>query len=446
MKAFTSIPITTERFVAPIGALAALAAVTAALVQPRAAISGLGLMLVLAALVRRPLTTLIALPVATLIFLGRPASVFPGNFPLVDASVFVAAIFVWPHIRASLRENRGLRFCLAAWLVWIVLTLIKLPSGIRDNGALALRDALIAFEFGAIFVAAGVWRLRSSETRAAVNGLLGLAAFLAPLYLLRNHLPVELFQFSNVGVAGCAMLAAGLASRRLLPRAVLGAAALAAITLSQARMTYLAAFAVLACWAAFRTRRRSGAAPAAGLALLLGLFLLASPLLPQTEGRLGAVSISAIGQQLSSLVRDEGVLSGSISDRRIWWSDRVDRWERNPSLLLTGEGLGSDLLGGFRDPAGNLVRKPHNDYLEASARLGLLGGLALLLISLFGISRVPRLMGSGELWHAGLAGWLIAAAMTAMAQPYFAYAHGAVTTAAAIGLAASVRQTRDRTT
>ena len=95
-----------------------------------------------------------------------------------------------------------------------------------------------------------------------------------------------------------------------------------------------------------------------------------------------------------------------------------------------------------------MVRKPHNDYLEAYARLGVLGLAALLATLALALGQVVagarRLRGSTSqfLW------WVVATAtvslIVAATQPLLAYVYGTLPLFAVLGAGLAIAATERR--
>jgi O-antigen ligase len=117
---------------------------------------------------------------------------------------------------------------------------------------------------------------------------------------------------------------------------------------------------------------------------------------------------------------------------------------------LVGVGLGPDLIRSVPGTNSQL-RKPHNDYLEVFARLGvpaLIAFVGMLFTATFGVLRAAR-RARGE--AAGLLWWIFAVVVVflliAATQPLLAFPYGTIPlfTLLGAGLALANRGTRDPT-
>ena len=382
---------------------------------------------------------------------GLSSFVVAGAVPLADAAVGLMILARGRALAHSLRVSRTTRFLIYLWVLWLLYSSIQLYADISVYGSLAARDWLITLEFGALALGASLATGRTGDQRSdrIFPKLVDVVAAFTLLYPVKDYLgssfgqPASevIFNFGNVGVAGAALLVCGSAQvgARKYFWTLSGALG---ILFSQGRMIYLVVPAVLiALWISQRNSESSqenGRSPGRRIQLSTSVLVLAiglglASLIPSTGGRLGEVSAAGIGEQVTSVFSSENAVAGSIDDRRRWWSDIASRIQDDPALLIHGRGYGPDLLSGFTNIDGELVRKPHNDYLETLARVGLIPAGALVIIVGTGLWLAwLRAQGGRSLVYVMLA-WLAAAAGTAFAQPYFAYAHGAVPVAVIIG-------------
>jgi hypothetical protein len=382
-----------------------------------------------------------------LVTVARTASTaaIAGVVPIV---VVAAAYVAWVYrsaMKAVLQASARLRFILVVTAIWCAWTVVRLCLDLPVYGALAARDALISFMFfGVILGAALSWRFEATGVSTFIRRLALVGAAYALLYPFRGILPPalrEYIDFSNIGVLGVALLALALwGGGRAFQRGFFLVAAVVAIVVSQGRMIYLVAGLMIVYFVGegiykdLRDRKADTLSRllligACGVAAVGAVSLVAS--LPGIEGRVGGVSIDAIFSQLATLQDSD---TGSVGDRQRWWSDIWSRYTASPESVFSGLGLGPDLLNGYSGPDGSLIRKPHNDYYEALVRMGPVGGLSLTCLVLVCFpslisfaARVPE--GSALLW------WGVGGAATALAQPYFAYPHGALMFALVAGAA-----------
>ena len=156
--------------------------------------------------------------------------------------------------------------------------------------------------------------------------------------------------------------------------------------------------------------------------------MLFSPIAP--EGRLGPATPDFAAQQLQTLRGQSGPNSSTFDQRRQWFHDVLQIVGVESHGWLTGVGLGPDLAGGFRSASGAEVRKPHNDYLEIFARLGL---PALLVFAAFLFSALIQVAKSARLatgTEARFLSWVLGTAtvylLIAATQPLLAFPYGTI--------------------
>jgi O-antigen ligase len=278
------------------------------------------------------------------------------------------------------------------WCGLVLLVVGRLWVDVPRYGVTAVRDALTIVEAGFFFVGYRLGRDTPEETIRFLRWVFLASAGCYALYPMAEAIassgptvgiqrPVPLLgQYAGAGPAAVT----GFFFMALVrPFGVwsyaVAAAFLTELLLFQARGDYVAlavATALLLAYAkagkrAGRVRSRVAAAMVAAAVAATLLF----PLAPQ--GRLGSVSPEFYGEHLQTLLGREGPGSGTISHRLEMIRMTLDQVTAVPTAPLIGVGLGPDLIGGFA-VEGVEVRKPHNDYLEAFARLGI-AGLALFL-------------------------------------------------------------------
>lgn len=361
--------------------------------------------------------------------------------PLVDliAVVLVMRVatlrgFAWPT---------STPFLLAVAL--FTVTAIRLLVDFPVHGTFALRDATLAIELSFLFV--GYWAVTSlglvRVTRAlAVIFLIGLVylAFypvretvsqLSPEVGLQRPVPLV----GNYTGSGTVAVAAFFFFTLVRPYGrmsyALAAATLPVMALMQSRGLYLSVPAAILLLLLL-ARARGGVRVRRGLAATLGAGALALalffPIAPK-EGRVGELTPSFVFAQLGTLAGREG--PGASVDQRTEWIERVlDEVATTPWGWAVGVGLGPDLAFGFENEKGVLVRKPHNDYLETYARLGIIG--LVLLVTMLGTALL-RLIGGARravgdegsfLWFA--VAQTVVLAFIAATQPLLAFSYGTV--------------------
>lgn len=174
-------------------------------------------------------------------------------------------------------------------------------------------------------------------------------------------------------------------------------------------------------------------------ALLIGGLMLAWASTFSIEGRRGPVTTSFIEAHASTLLGDQGPMAGSIQGRKTWFQLTVDDVTRSPGTILVGVGLGPDLtFGMLQGKAGQLVRKPHDDYLEVFAREGIIGLVLFLTIILGCLIPTARRARSGSGVQERFCAWAFASAVVylgvAGAQPLLSFPYGSVPTFLILGM------------
>jgi hypothetical protein len=160
------------------------------------------------------------------------------------------------------------------------------------------------------------------------------------------------------------------------------------------------------------------------------------------EGRLGQVTPGFVTAHVSTLWGRDGPSAGSVEHRKQWMTTVIEEVREHRLAWLTGLGLGPDLTSGFEGNSGTLVRKPHNDYLEVFARLGLpalllFGGV--LITAWVRVLRAARRVAPPE---AGFLWWVVATAalfmLIAATQPLLFYTYGTMPLFVALGAGLAV--------
>lgn len=331
---------------------------------------------------------------------------------------------------------------LAFWICLGALVTVRVAVDLPVTGLNALRDSLFLLEATALLVGLAAGRLLGRQRTITAIGWLLVAANLwlclvpfqswlearSPIVGLQR--PETLVAFNSQSFVPLWGIAFAVFWRhRAAP--VLLFAALAANVLSQYRLSYLLLIPVLLGGRFLDRRvggehRRERTRPARLRWAAFGLIalLIISSFTPVFRGRFGQVGVESVLVQLGTLAGGQGPGEGSIDDRAGWWRFSISEVGSSPTALVFGTGLGTDLNNGFRTPDGGLVRKPHNDYLEVPARLGLLGaflwfgGVAQLGVGLYRRRR-DRLAGFA------LIGLLVVLAVS-FVQPLLAWSYVAI--------------------
>lgn len=308
--------------------------------------------------------------------------------PAVD--VLLVATFAGLVVTGVRRPTPRLPFVAASALFcWAS---VRLVVDVPTWGSFALRDYTTYVELCALF--AGYWLmervglerwLRALTWIFVVVTAYGLLQFYRPLFVTYNVLvgvqrPVPLLGFASGVASVSAFFYFGLFrpfGRRSL---VLAAIAIAPLFLFQSRGLYLAL--PLAVALLTLQRGRTSAVRRLGAAAAIAAVAAAIVLTVQPAGRFGSTSPALLREQLLTLTGGAGVGDGSLNARTEWFSETLARVDAHPGALVVGLGLGPDLANGFSANGAILVRKPHDDFLEAFARLGLIGlSLVVLLLA-----------------------------------------------------------------
>ncbi|CAN5576931.1 hypothetical protein BH20ACT23_BH20ACT23_23500 [soil metagenome] len=220
--------------------------------------------------------------------------------------------------------------------------------------------------------------------------------------------------------------------------------ALGLLTQYQARTLYIMlplALLVLG-WA---TRRFDKILMATVPALLIaaGIFLWASA--NGIEGTEGPVSTEFLVSHLDTLTGAEGPNAATIDARQSFFSQTVDAVAQNPGTILVGLGLGPDLtFGQWTGKHDQLVRNPHNSYLETFARTGIVGFALWMWILFACIRRIAAKARSGAGLQENFCAWILAASSVylgvAAAQPIMAFPYGTVPLFFLLGMGVAASQ------
>jgi hypothetical protein len=155
------------------------------------------------------------------------------------------------------------------------------------------------------------------------------------------------------------------------------------------------------------------------------------------SGRLGPVSLESLGEQVLELPG-----SGTVLLRASWARETLEVWSESPGSVLLGVGFGPDLAFGFLGPEGQLVRKPHNDFLEVLARTGIIGlGFFVAAISSLGFLVVIRAKAHARGLRKQLRAWVLATSViylgVAAVQPLLSFSYGTIPVFFLLGWAAA---------
>ena len=353
--------------------------------------------------------------------------------PLVDALVFLAVVFSFSHWW-SLRGVPVVRKLLVLLSVLGIVVILRLLVDIPKFGLLAVRDALFAFELWILlptialgsmlgersinrwmfwlFSTATAWFLLYpwQEVLTAVSPVVGIQR------------PVPLFSFTTAGFLSVVVFFWFICYPRRIIATIGAAASLLILLLAQSRGAYLAflgtAF-VLSLLHAGGFIKRLGRIILA-CTIVGGILTLTSGLL---IGRLDIpVGIDAVVKQLRTLAGEEGPGAGSFYHRLVAWPSVIEQVLSEPLGPLFGIGLGPDLFQGFALGPDILVRKPHNDFLEIWARLGVFGLLPWL--GILSVLLMQAIKGARKSLNHG---WVLALQITlwitSLGQPAMGFAY-----------------------
>lgn len=381
------------------------------------------------------------------------------NIPVGPLPVPVADILVLYSVAATRRQwiplvrTRGsaYRRFVMVWSALACFVLGRLVFDVPRFGITAVRDALYVPEFLAFLTAASLMAAAKRRTWLLPGFMYAVLICSAGLYPFRQSLiaisphvgiqyDVPLLDWTVAGVSAAACFFYFVYRPGLLGA---GAAAVAVLglLLVQQKGVYLA-FALSGLAMLFlhlRQQQRTFQSDLSGapgsrllfrLAASVGIGLALIGTLP-LSGRLENASPQFLADQIHVLFGQDSS-SGSVVQREAWIPLVTQAVAQAPLGELVGAGFGPDLTGGFTSPSGALVRKPHDDYLEAYGRLGLVGGalfLAVLLVVLTPLARVRRVDATTALLGAAV----LCNGVVAATQPHFAFAYGTVPFAVAGG-------------
>ena len=380
-----------------------------------------------------------------------------GSVPIPLVDLIAVVLLARAMTRPAFRFPASLPFTLAT--AFIALTFVRLAVDVPRFGLVAIRDATMAIELSFLFV--GYWvikeyglpRLVRVLSVVFVVGLVYVSLYpfrdtlvtASPMVGLQRPVPlVGAFTASAIVLAGALFFFAIV--RPFGARSyVLAAAALPLLALLQGRGLYIVLPATLLFIVVLgRTVKTVEVRRGLVTTLVIGAVGLAVVFSIAPEGRLGKVTPGFVVDQILTIEGREGPGSGSLDDRREWFESVMRQLGEKPTAWVVGLGLGPDLAQGFASEKDVLVRKPHNDYLETLARLGL-PGLALLVgLLVTALARVIR----AARYEDGVAGrflWFATAqsvfiALLAATQPLLAFPYGTVPLFLILGAALAVAE------
>jgi hypothetical protein len=186
--------------------------------------------------------------------------------------------------------------------------------------------------------------------------------------------------------------------------------------------------------------------PAVLLAALLVLWASANAI----EGTEGPVSTDFLASHFSTLTGAEGPKDKTIDARQNFFALTVDAVTQNPGTFVVGLGLGPDLtFGQWVGQKDQLIRNPHNSYLETFARTGILGFILWMWVLLGCLVPIARRARSGSGPAEKFCAWILAASTVylgvAVAAPIMAFPYGAVPTFFLLGMGLAASKAPRRT-
>lgn len=167
------------------------------------------------------------------------------------------------------------------------------------------------------------------------------------------------------------------------------------------------------------------------------------------QGTTGPVDSAFLTAHAETLLGKQGPHSATIAARQNFIRQTVALVTSQPGTVLVGVGLGPDLtFGQFIGNEGQLVRNPHDTYLEVFARTGIIGFTIwawLLLACLVPIARRAR---SGFGVTERFCAWILAACVVylgvAGTQPLLAFPYGSVPLFFLLGIGVAASRARRR--
>jgi O-antigen ligase len=359
--------------------------------------------------------------------------------PFTDGILIM--LVVWSFVYSKSLQGIGAPLWFMAAV--IALACARLATDFFTYGNLAIRDFTSPVE--TLFLIVGYWAMRQYGLKWAWRMWLGVSVVVVLFGLLFPFIPPEgmgptvgLQQpvpliTANVGAAPAIVAALFLFILRFKSpfNWLMGAVCLAEVGIMQLKGIYIGLPLVTLALALAGDKLKTGMPRRLGASMLFGILMLVifAPFIP--SGRLGAISFDFFAKQMSGLVSGSGDNGGkSVSDRIEWQKNSWREQSSSVTSMVWGMGLGKDLAKGFDAGGTASVRKPHNDYIEITARYGLLG-LGLWL-GLFASLVIPVWRGvRSELLNDDerrFLLWVLAFALTGLfiagTQPLLSYPYG----------------------
>jgi O-antigen ligase len=361
----------------------------------------------------------------------------PVPLPATEMLLIPLAALALADARTRARSNVLLPLCLFVGLVFI-----RLVFDYPNWGIFAIRDTTMAIEMFIVVIGyraiardgvePWVRKLRLVFIVSVIIGCLepweGTIGQMGPQVGLQR--PTPLFDFKGVkfSVVAGGLLFAVYAWPWIRPFLVGLVTGL--IGIFQARTLYLMfpITILILAWASRRpTRILSRYIPA----VAVGGMVLALAATLSIQGTEGEVSTEFLTQHVATLTGAEGTNAKTIDARQEFIGETLSFVAQSPGTVLVGVGLGPDLtFGKWVGDEGQLVRNPHNAYLEVYARTGLLGFCLFIWFLLACLIPMARRARRADGPNATFCAWALAACCVylgvAAAQPILAFPYGAV--------------------
>jgi hypothetical protein len=379
-----------------------------------------------------------------------------GPLPLPATEIIFLPLAVVTLLLPGTRPPKSilLPICLFSAIVFA-----RLAFDYPHYGVLAIRDATIGIE---VFIVAVGYRavqrdgvhLWVKRMRIVMMGVLVYGGLLYPWRLAIAELgptvglqrPVQLFDARGTKFAVIAAALYFLTFSKGWKRYVAVGLVAGLVGAFQARTLYLlfpVSILVLgwACRQQLRTFLRLIPVIAVGALLVVAMGSL------QIEGRRGPIDAAFLEAHARTLLGEEGPMSGSLEGRQEWFRLTMDEVTKSPASIAVGVGLGPDLtFGMLQGKDDQAIRKPHDDYLEVFARLGVIGFIFFVWFLLACLIPMARTARSGDGEEERFCAWLFAACIVylgvAAAQPLLSFPYGSVPLFFMLGMGVGIAQSR----
>lgn len=379
-----------------------------------------------------------------------------GSLPIPLAELLLAVLLLagfknWNVIPST--------FSLPMYIFMVVIGL-RLLIDFPEHKVLAVRDATLAVDVLAVCLGYLAGRrdgplpwIRIFRVIFGIVLVYGTAlqwgaqlASLGPTVGLQQKVSL-LGHFTGIGVAAGAALVFFAIYSRGWKRILMIVWCIAVLGIAQFKGAYIAVILGLGVVVVLNRIQRPKIVASTAVALIACVLSLAALIPLGISGRLGPLSSDLYASQVGTLFGQAGVGIRSIEHRADWARATLVLVNESAASMVFGVGLGDDLAFGFGASAEVAVRKPHNDFLEIYARLGLLGSLVFLwLLCALIVPIVRRARSSPQLQEFSI--WILATTLVylfiAATQPLLAYPYGAIPLFFLLGLGNGVREPKVR--